>query len=95
MQICTTPAGIGLSKGPTVEGGGHDCQKQARKPRSYASSKLGLSDSLTGVKWRATSVLKSPGSISISWCIHIAGPQVVVVKFAAAQSESDPFTKLS
>ena len=37
-------------------------KKQARKPRSYASSKLRLTDSLTdlltGVKCRATSVAK-------------------------------------
>ena len=33
-------------------------QKQARKPRSYASSKLRLTDSPTGVKCRATSVAK-------------------------------------
>ena len=38
-------------------------QKQARKPRSYASPKLRLTDSLThlltGVKCRATSVAKN------------------------------------
>ena len=33
--------------------------KQARKPRSYASPKLLLTDSLTGVKCRATSVAKN------------------------------------
>ena len=32
--------------------------QQARKPRSYASSKLRLTHSLTGVKCRATSVAK-------------------------------------
>ena len=32
--------------------------KQARKPRSYASSKLRLTYSLTGVKFRSTSVTK-------------------------------------
>ena len=36
-------------------------EKQARKPRSYASSKLCLlAHSLTGVKCRATSVAKNP-----------------------------------
>ena len=33
--------------------------KQARKPRSYASSKLLPTHSLTGVKCRATSVAKN------------------------------------
>ena len=36
-------------------------RKQARKPRSYASLKLRLTHSLTGVKSRATSVAKNPG----------------------------------
>ena len=34
-------------------------RKQACKPRSYASPKLRLTDSLTGVKCRATSVAKN------------------------------------
>ena len=33
-------------------------REQARKPRSYASSKLRPTESLTGVKCRATSVAK-------------------------------------
>ena len=37
---------------------GREGTKQARKPRSYASSKLRPSDLLTGVKCRATSVAK-------------------------------------
>ena len=36
-------------------------KKQARKPRSYASPKLRPSVSLTGVKYRATSVAKKTG----------------------------------
>ena len=37
-------------------------KKQARKAPSYASSKLRLTDSLTGVKCRATSVAKNETS---------------------------------
>ena len=39
--------------------------KQARKPRSYGSPKLRLTDSLTGVKCRATSVAKNIFSLKI------------------------------
>ena len=50
-------------------------QKQARKPRSYASPKLRLTDSLTdlltGVKCRATSVAKKSRSGNGS-CVYVS-----------------------
>ena len=46
-------------------------KQQARKPRSYASSKLRptdrLTDSLTGVKCRATSIAKNMIQLKPNW----------------------------
>ena len=51
-----------IDKVPNCFNSVDDVTKQARKPRSYASPKLRLTDSLThlltGVKCRATSVAK-------------------------------------
>ena len=52
LPVCTQPYWLVNSKQDLW------LQKQARKPRSYASSKLRLNYSLTGVKCRATSVAK-------------------------------------
>ena len=46
-------------------------KKQARKPRSYASSKLRLNYSLTGVKCRATSVANN--------CMSLASKNILVL----------------
>ena len=56
-----------------------DLIEQACKPRSYASSKLRLTHSLTltGVKCRATSVGKNqPGSSTLGWQRRPPCPQL-------------------
>ena len=45
--------------------------EQARKPRSYASSKLRACDLLTGVKCRATSVAKNAFSNQYTYLLEL------------------------
>ena len=48
------------------------CTKQARKPRSYVSSKLSPTHLLTGERWRATSIAKK----TTIWCLWTKSNQV-------------------
>ena len=50
--------------------------KQARKPRSYASPKLSLTDSPTGVKCRATSVAKNQNRKQ--WNVQVPSPKSIL-----------------